>query len=252
MSPERNYKVQKSGSEILVTRIWALFCFALVWYSHVLQIKQNLFSSPFLYFMFLCIGYNCYLLFLCEMKGNSNTTTCRWWNFKGLKHQWQNTALDHSSLKWADFCFLLFRKKKKRKKKFTIEFSVTFVIWVKLSSVGDPVAFIFALQMKVSLHPSTLFSMIRKTILMLSPPHDSVCNLFKSCPWLQCREVSQDHCLYDLIILLLTNEFSATDKWVRQRLGCSVRVVLFLQFWQERKNLKTYFFCQLWKSWIFW
>lgn len=113
MSPERNYMVQKTGSEILATRIWALFCFALVWYSYVLQIKQNLFSSPFLCFVFLCIGYNSYLLFLCEMKGSSNTTTYRWWNLKGLEHQLQNIALNHSSLKLTDFCF--FRKKKKKK-----------------------------------------------------------------------------------------------------------------------------------------
>lgn len=83
---------------------------------------------------------------------------------------------------------------------------MTFVILVKLSSVGDPVAFVFALQMKVSLCPSTLSSMIRKTILMVALPHDSVCNLSKPCPWLQCREVSQGHCLHDLIILLLANE----------------------------------------------
>lgn len=57
------------------------------------------------------------------------------------------------------------------------EFSVTSVIWVKPSYVGDPVAFIFTLQMKISLHPSTLFSMIRKTILMLHYPM-SLCVTF--------------------------------------------------------------------------
>lgn len=100
-----------------------------------------------------------------------------------------------------------------------------------------------SLEMKVSLHPSTFFNKIKKTILVLTLPYDSVCNLSKSCPWQQCRQVSWSHCLHDWIILLLANE-SERDLIILWELFCFYsgknKKLLFLLFcWQLHEKSRS-------------
>lgn len=71
-------------------------------------------------------------------------------------------------------------------------------------------------------------------MLVLTVPYDSVCNLSKSCPWLQCRQVSWGHCLHGLIILLLANE---SETWLFCE-SCFVSTVL-----TGVGRLNNFYFC---------
>lgn len=109
----QNYLPQASG-----------FYFALPWFEiHMLCRKSRIYFLP--WFCVLCFFVLATAVTCCSFVKwkRSNTTAYRWWKFKGFEQQLQNIVLDHSSLTLTDF----FLEKIKRRS-FTIDFSVIFVI----------------------------------------------------------------------------------------------------------------------------